>query len=85
MGIPMRRGRGSNTSASPAHTTAGPRTVGADGAAERYAGATSIPSRPLSVPSGTTRIGDDPEQPRYIQSQWGTGYRFVVPREGAGT
>ncbi|CAA9588177.1 MAG: hypothetical protein AVDCRST_MAG88-4344, partial [uncultured Thermomicrobiales bacterium] len=24
--------------------------------------------------------GDDPERPRYIQTEWGTGYRFVPAR-----
>jgi DNA-binding response OmpR family regulator len=23
------------------------------------------------------KLGDDPEHPRYIQTEWGTGYRFV--------
>ncbi len=23
------------------------------------------------------KLGDDAEHPRYIQTQWGTGYRFV--------
>ncbi len=33
------------------------------------------------------KLGDDPEQPRYIQTQWGVGYRFVPPhsRAPAGT
>jgi two-component system KDP operon response regulator KdpE len=26
------------------------------------------------------KLGDDPESPRYIQTVWGTGYRFVPPR-----
>jgi two-component system, OmpR family, KDP operon response regulator KdpE len=26
------------------------------------------------------KLGDDAEQPRYIQTQWGVGYRFVPPR-----
>jgi DNA-binding response OmpR family regulator len=26
------------------------------------------------------KLGDDPEHPRYIQTQWGAGYRFVIPR-----
>ena len=26
------------------------------------------------------KLGHDPEQPRYIQTVWGTGYRFVPPR-----
>ena len=26
------------------------------------------------------KLGDDPEQPRYIQTEWGTGYRFVPAR-----
>ena len=26
------------------------------------------------------KLGDDPEWPRYIQSEWGTGYRFIAPR-----
>ncbi len=25
------------------------------------------------------KLGDDPEQPRYIQNEWGVGYRFVTP------
>ncbi len=25
------------------------------------------------------KLGDDAERPRYIQTQWGTGYRFVPP------
>lgn len=25
------------------------------------------------------KLGDDPEQPRYIQNEWGVGYRFVAP------
>jgi DNA-binding response OmpR family regulator len=25
------------------------------------------------------KLGDDAEQPRYIQTQWGVGYRFVAP------
>jgi DNA-binding response OmpR family regulator len=24
------------------------------------------------------KLGDDPEQPRYIQTEWGVGYRFVL-------
>jgi DNA-binding response OmpR family regulator len=26
------------------------------------------------------KLGDDPERPRYIQSERGTGYRFIAPR-----
>lgn len=26
------------------------------------------------------KLGDDPEHPRYIQTEWGIGYRFVQPR-----
>ncbi len=26
------------------------------------------------------KLGDDPEQPRYIGTEWGTGYRFLPPR-----
>jgi DNA-binding response OmpR family regulator len=26
------------------------------------------------------KLGDDAEQPRYIQTEWGIGYRFVAPR-----
>ncbi len=26
------------------------------------------------------KLGDDPEHPRYIQTEWGIGYRFVLPR-----
>ncbi len=26
------------------------------------------------------KLGDDAERPRYIQTQWGTGYRFLPPR-----
>ena len=26
------------------------------------------------------KLGDDPDSPRYIQTAWGTGYRFVPPR-----
>ncbi len=25
------------------------------------------------------KLGDDPQHPRYIQTEWATGYRFVVP------
>ena len=25
------------------------------------------------------KLGDDPDHPRYIQTEWGTGYRFVAP------
>jgi DNA-binding response OmpR family regulator len=28
------------------------------------------------------KLGDDSERPRYIQTEWGIGYRFVLPREG---
>ncbi len=30
------------------------------------------------------KIGDDPERPRYIKSEWGVGYRFVPRLEPAG-
>jgi DNA-binding response OmpR family regulator len=30
------------------------------------------------------KLGDDPEQPRYVQSEWGAGYRFAPPREDTG-
>ncbi len=26
------------------------------------------------------KLGDDPENPRYIQTEWGIGYRFVPPQ-----
>ena len=26
------------------------------------------------------KLGDDPEHPRYIQTEWGVGYRFVPPQ-----
>ena len=26
------------------------------------------------------KLGDDAERPRYIQTDWGVGYRFVAPR-----
>ena len=26
------------------------------------------------------KLGDDADHPRYIQTQWGTGYRFIPPR-----
>ncbi|MDQ3855769.1 MAG: response regulator transcription factor [Chloroflexota bacterium] len=26
------------------------------------------------------KLGDDPDRPRYIQTEWGTGYRFVPPK-----
>ena len=26
------------------------------------------------------KLGDDPEHPRYIQTEWGTGYRFIPQR-----
>jgi two-component system KDP operon response regulator KdpE len=26
------------------------------------------------------KLGDDAEQPRYIQTEWGVGYRFVPSR-----
>ena len=26
------------------------------------------------------KLGDSSEQPRFIQTDWGTGYRFVPPR-----
>ena len=26
------------------------------------------------------KLGDDAEQPRYVRTQWGIGYRFVPPR-----
>jgi DNA-binding response OmpR family regulator len=25
------------------------------------------------------KLGDDPEHPRYIQTEWGIGYRFFPP------
>ncbi len=25
------------------------------------------------------KLGDDPKSPRYIQTEWGTGYRFLLP------
>ena len=25
------------------------------------------------------KLGDDPGDPRYIQTEWGIGYRFVTP------
>ncbi len=30
------------------------------------------------------KIGDDAEHPRYIETHWGIGYRFVVPPETSG-
>jgi two-component system KDP operon response regulator KdpE len=27
------------------------------------------------------KLGDDPEHPRYIQTEWGVGYRFVLPQQ----
>ena len=27
------------------------------------------------------KLGDDAERPRYIRTAWGTGYRFIAPRE----
>jgi DNA-binding response OmpR family regulator len=27
------------------------------------------------------KLGDDAAQPRYIQTEWGVGYRFVGPDE----
>jgi DNA-binding response OmpR family regulator len=29
------------------------------------------------------KLGDDAAQPRYIQTEWGVGYRFVGPSEPA--
>ena len=29
------------------------------------------------------KLGDDPARPRYIQTEWGVGYRFVAPRDHA--
>jgi DNA-binding response OmpR family regulator len=29
------------------------------------------------------KLGDDPTRPRYIQTEWATGYRFVAPRQAA--
>jgi DNA-binding response OmpR family regulator len=29
------------------------------------------------------KLGDDAEQPRYIQTEWGIGYRFITPRARA--
>ena len=26
------------------------------------------------------KLGDDPERPRYIHTEWGIGYRFASPR-----
>jgi DNA-binding response OmpR family regulator len=26
------------------------------------------------------KLGDDAEHPRYIQTEWGIGYRFLAPR-----
>ncbi len=28
------------------------------------------------------KLGDDPEQPRYIHTEWGIGYRFAAPPQG---
>jgi DNA-binding response OmpR family regulator len=30
------------------------------------------------------KLGDDAEQPRYIRTEWGTGYRFVAPAHPRG-
>ena len=29
------------------------------------------------------KLGDDPARPRYIQTEWGVGYRFIAPRDDA--
>ena len=50
---------------------------------EEYAG--DAQSLKVFVRRLRRKLGDDPAQPRYIQTEWGTGYRFVPPREGAGT
>ncbi len=29
------------------------------------------------------KLGDDAARPRYIQTEWGVGYRFIAPRDHA--
>ncbi len=47
---------------------------------EEYAG--DVQSLKVFVRRLRQKLGDDPAQPRYIQTEWGSGYRFVPPRDG---
>ena len=47
---------------------------------DRYASGDTAEVRFAELRRLRQKLGDDPDRPRYIQTEWGTGYRFLPPR-----